>query len=242
VYAAYGFGDLKPMRDVRITIIEGAPRVLAPLPERVSSAAAGLLAERGVRVLTDTRVTEIGPDHVTVLKGDVYPSDIVVWAAGIKAPDFLKNLGLPTVKGGQLDVTGELVVKGFPDIYALGDCAQCIGADGKPVPPRAQAAHQQADYLLETLLRRERGKAPQGKPYAYRDYGSLVSFGQRDSVGSLMGSLQGKNWFVEGFFARMMYTSLHLMHHQAIMGTLRTGVLALARFLIRRSTPMVKLH
>ncbi|GGX94046.1 NAD(P)/FAD-dependent oxidoreductase [Massilia dura] len=242
VYAAYGFGDLKPLRDVRISIIEGAPRILAPLPERVSIAAAGLLAERGVRVLTDTRVTEIGPDHVAVLKGDVYPADIVVWAAGIKAPDFLKNLGLPTVKGGHLDVTGELVVKGFPDIYALGDCAQCIGADGKPVPPRAQAAHQQADYLLETLLRRERGKSPQGKPYEYRDYGSLVSFGQRESVGSLMGSLQGKNWFVEGFFARMMYTSLHLMHHQAIMGTLRTGVLALARFLIKRSTPMVKLH
>lgn len=242
VYAAYGFGDLKPIRDVRITIIEGAPRILAPLPERVSGAAAGLLAERGVAVLTDTRVTEIGPDHVTVLKGDRYPADIVVWAAGIKAPDFLKNLGLPTVKGGQLDVTGELVVKGFPDIYALGDCALCIAADGKPVPPRAQAAHQQADYLLETLLRREHGKAPQGKPYEYRDYGSLVSFGQRDSVGSLMGSLQGKNWFVEGFFARLMYTSLHLMHHQAIMGTLRTGVLALARFLIKRSTPMVKLH
>jgi NADH dehydrogenase len=242
VYAAYGFGDLKPMRDVRITILEGAPRILAPLPERVSAAATGLLAERGVRVLTDTRVTQIDADKVTVQKGDVYPSDIVVWAAGIKAPDFLKNLGLPTVKGGQLDVTGELVVKGFPDIYALGDCALCIAADGKPVPPRAQAAHQQADYLLDALLRREHGKPPPDKPYQYRDYGSLVSFGQRDSVGSLMGSLQGRNWFVEGFFARLMYTSLHLMHHQAIMGTLRTGVLALARFLIKRTTPMVKLH
>jgi NADH:ubiquinone reductase (H+-translocating) len=242
VYAAYGFGHLQPMRDVRITIIEGAPRVLAPLPERVSEKAAGLLAERGVKVLTDTRVTKIEADRVTVQKGDVYPADIVVWAAGIKAPDFLKNLGLPTVKGGQLDVTGELVVKGYPDIYALGDCALCIGADGKPVPPRAQAAHQQADYLLESLLRRERGQPPQGKPYEYRDYGSLVSFGQQTSVGSLMGSLQGRNWFVEGFFARMMYASLHLMHHKAIMGTLRTAVLALARFLIKRTTPMVKLH
>ena len=107
---------------------------------------------------------------------------------------------------------------------------------------RAQAAHQQADYLLAALLRRDRGQPPLGKPYEYKDYGSLVSFGQHDSVGSLMGSLQGKNWFVEGFFARLMYTSLHLMHHKAIMGTLRTGVLALARFLIKRTTPMVKLH
>jgi NADH dehydrogenase len=187
-------------------------------------------------------VTQIAADGVTVLSGTMYPSDIVVWAAGIKAPDLLQTLGLPTTKGGQLDVTGELVVKGFPDVFALGDCALCIGPDGKPVPPRAQAAHQQADYLLEALLRRERGQAPQTKPYAYRDYGSLVSFGSRSSVGSLMGSLQGRNWFVEGAFARLMYTSLHLMHHQAIMGTLRTGILALARFLIKRSTPLVKLH
>ena len=57
-----------------------------------------------------------------------------------------------------------------------------------------------------------------------------------------MGSLQGLSWFVEGFFARMMYVSLHLMHHAAVLGTVRTGVLALARFLIKRSAPLVKLH
>ncbi|UGQ48222.1 NAD(P)/FAD-dependent oxidoreductase [Massilia endophytica] len=242
VYAAYGFGHLDPVRDVRITLLEGAPRILAPLPERVSGAALKLLNQRGITVVTDTRVTDIKPDHVTVAKGEVYPSDIVVWAAGIKAPDFLRGLGLPVAKGGQIEVSGELVVKGFPNIYALGDCAQCMGADGKPVPPRAQAAHQQADYLVDTFLRIARGQAPQGKPYAYRDYGSLVSFGQTTSVGSLMGSLRGFNWFVEGFFARMMYTSLHLMHHQAVLGTIRTGVLALARFLIKRTTPLVKLH
>ncbi|GGY88749.1 NAD(P)/FAD-dependent oxidoreductase [Pseudoduganella plicata] len=242
VYAAYGFGHLQPMQDVRITILEGAPRILAPLPERVSTAAVKLLAERGVRVSVETRVTAIEADKVIVGNGTVYPSDITVWAAGIKAPDLLARLGLPTVKGGQVDVTGELSVKGFPNIYALGDCALCVGADGKPVPPRAQAAHQQADYLLDALLRREQGKPPRGKPYVYRDYGSLVSFGQSTSVGSLMGSLQGSNWFVEGAFARLMYTSLHLMHHKAIMGTMRTGVLALARFLIKRSTPHVKLH
>ena len=125
---------------------------------------------------------------------------------------------------------------------ALGDCALCMGADGKPVPPRAQAAHQQADYLAQTFLRQAQGRAPQSAPYVYKDYGSLVSFGQTSSVGSLMGSLKGLNWFVDGFVARLMYTSLHLMHHQAVLGTVRTGVLALARFLIKRTTPLVKLH
>ncbi len=241
VYTSYGFGHLDPVRDVRITLLEGAPRILAPLPERVSGAALKLLNERGIKVVTDCRVTAIAPDHVSVGE-QRYPSDIVVWAAGIKAPAFLATLGLPVAKGGQIEVTGDLQVKGVPGVYALGDCALCLGPDGKPVPPRAQAAHQQADYLLETFLREARGKAPQGKPYAYRDYGSLVSFGQSTSVGSLMGSLRGFNWFVEGFFARMMYVSLHLLHHQAVLGTIRTGVLALARFLVKRATPLVKLH
>jgi NADH dehydrogenase len=241
VYAAYGFGELEPRKDVRITLLEGASRILAPLPERVSSAALKLLQERGIEVVTDCRVTAIASDRVTVGE-HAYPADIVVWAAGIKAPDFLADLGLPLARSGQIAVDEQLQVTGFRHIYALGDCAHCLGADGKPVPPRAQAAHQQADYLLQTLLRQARGQAPQTQPYVYRDYGSLVSFGQSTSVGSLMGSLRGFNWFVEGFFARMMYVSLHLLHHQAVLGTVRTGVLALARFLIKRSTPLVKLH
>ena len=241
VYAAYGFRQLQAERDVRITLIEGAPRILAPLPEKVSTAALELLHQRAVTVVTNTRVTAISATEVSA--GDVsYPAQIVVWAAGIKAPDFLKDLGLPTVKSGQIDVGPDLAVKGFDYIYALGDCAACAGPDGKLVPPRAQAAHQQADYLLTTFLRQQKGKPPQGKPYVYRDYGSLVSFGQTTSVGSLMGSLKGLSWFVDGFVARLMYTSLHLMHHQAVLGTIRTGVLALARFLIKRSTPLVKLH
>jgi NADH dehydrogenase len=241
VYATYGFRQLQAERDVRITLLEGAPRILAPLPEKVSSAALQLLRERAVTVVTDTRVTAI--DGASVRAGDtVYPAQIVVWAAGIKAPDFLKTLGLPTVKSGQLDVDGALAVKGVADVYALGDCAACVGPDGKLVPPRAQAAHQMADYLVETFMRQHKGQPPQAKPYAYRDYGSLVSFGQTTSVGSLMGSLKGLSWFVEGFVARMMYVSLHLLHHKAVLGTGRTAVLALARFLIKRTTPLVKLH
>jgi len=242
VYAAYGFGHLDAMRDVRITLLEGGPRILEPLPERVSAAALRLLNQRAIKVVTNTQVTEISPDAVSTRDGGRYQADIVVWAAGIKAPDLLATLGLPTVKGGQLDVAANLAVRGFPAIYALGDCASCKGADGKPVPPRAQAAHQQADYLADRFLREAAGKPVSTLPYVYRDYGSLVSFGQTSSVGSLMGSLKGLNWFVDGLVARLMYTSLHLMHHQAVLGTVRTVVLAVARFLIKRSTPLVKLH
>ncbi|MGV7207309.1 NAD(P)/FAD-dependent oxidoreductase [Oxalobacteraceae bacterium A2-2] len=242
VYAAYGFQQLQALRDVRITLLEGAPRILAPLPDKVAAAALALLHERGIKVVAGTRVTAIGDKQVSTAEGAVYPADLVVWAAGIRAPSWLGGLGLPVTRSGQLDVDAHLQVKGHSDIYALGDCAACAGPDGKLVPPRAQAAHQQADYLLQALVRRDRGQPPQSQPYEYRDYGSLVSFGQTTSVGSLMGSLKGLSWFVEGFVARLMYASLHLMHHRAVLGTVRTGVLALARFLIKRSTPLVKLH
>ena len=242
VYTSYGFEHLDPARDVRLTLLEGAPRILAPLPERVSAAAHKLLNERGVTVVTECRVTLIEPHQVTDKAGNVYPSSLCVWAAGIRAPQFISELGLPVNKGGQIEVDGQLRVKGMNNIYAFGDCAACVDKDGQPVPPRAQAAHQQADYLRAQFIRMDKGQAPAAEGYDYVDYGSLVSFGHRNSVGSLMGSLKGLNFFVDGMFARMMYASLHLMHHAAVLGHIRTGVLALARFLIRRSKPLVKLH
>jgi NADH dehydrogenase len=174
--------------------------------------------------------------------GNRYPADLCVWAAGIKAPDFLATLGLPTGKGGAIAVDERLRVKGHADIYALGDCAFCIDGNGRPVPPRAQAAHQQADYLAGVLARTAQGRTPPDAPYVYRDHGSLVSIGTQSSVGSLMGSVFRSTWFVEGLFARMMYASLHLLHHKAVLGTVRTAVLAIARFLVKRTTPLVKLH
>jgi NADH dehydrogenase len=241
-YAAYGFRRLQVKRDVRITLLEGAPRILAPLPERVSSAAARLLDQRAIRVVTDCRVDRIDKTQVSDNKGNLYPADLCVWAAGIRAPEFLGGLGLPVAKGGQVEVDAHLRVRDVPDVYALGDCAACTDGKGKPVPPRAQAAHQQADYLLKTFVDQAAGKPPQTAPYVYRDYGSLVSIGRETTVGNLMGSLRGASLFVEGFLARIMYMSLHLMHHQAVLGSLRTGLMAVGRFLIRRTTPIVKLH
>jgi NADH dehydrogenase len=242
VYTSYGFRKMDARRDVRITLLEGAERILAPLPERVSGAALRLLNQRAIRVVTGCRVTKIERDHIEDAQGNHYRSNLCVWAAGIRAPEFLATLGLPVNRGGQIEVDAQLAVKGVANVYALGDCAACIDGNGKPVPPRAQAAHQQADHLLKRFLAEAAGKPVPTGTYKYRDYGSLVSIGHATTVGSLMGSLKGLSWFVEGFVARTMYKSLHLMHHQAVLGSMRTGVLAVARYLIRRSTPLVKLH
>jgi len=241
-YINYGFHRMDPLKDIRITLLEGSPRILAPLPERVSQAATELLRERQIEVITGCRVARIEEGQVIDNTGQVYAADVCVWAAGIKAPAFLSTLGLPTNKAGQIEVTDRLNVKGHDNIFAFGDCAACVMEDGTQVPPRAQAAHQQADYLYNALLQHHQGKDAPAKPYAYRDYGSLVTVGTQTSVGNLMGSLRGSSLFVEGIFARFLYMSLHLMHHKALLGWLRTGGLAMARALIKRNTALVKLH
>jgi NADH dehydrogenase len=242
VHSRYGFRRLDPESDLPITMLEGADRILAPLPEKVSTSATRLLRERHVRVETNCKVARITAQQVEDAEGRVFPADLVVWAAGTKALEILSTLGLPTGRSGQLEVTDRLLVKGQIDIYAFGDCAACPTPDGGWVPPRAQAASQQASYLLNALTRRAQGQPAPDRPYVYKDYGSLVSLGTQSSVGNLMGSLFRSTWFVHGLLARAMYASLHLRHHQAVMGTLRTAVLAVARFLVKRATPLVKLH
>jgi NADH:ubiquinone reductase (H+-translocating) len=242
VHARYGFRRLDPHADVRITLLEGSDRILEPLPDAVADAATQLLHQRFVRIETGCRVARVAPNGVTDTGGRVFPADLVVWAAGIQAPPFLRTLGLPVNKAGQIEVDAQLRVPEQPGVFALGDCAACPTPEGGQVPARAQAAHQQASHLYRQLLRRAQGQPAQDTPFRYRDHGALVSLGTHTSVGNLMGKLFRSTWFVQGTLARLLYLSLHLLHHRAVLGTRRTAVLALARFLVRRATPLVKMH
>lgn len=237
----YGLDHIDPERDVRIVLIEASPRILPALPENISAATLGLLQSLGVEVLTGARVTEVRADGICLADGGFVPAELTVWAAGVKAPDVLANLdGLEVNRINQLVVTPTLQTSD-PDIFAMGDCAACP-REGfpNPVPPRAQAAHQQADHLLKQIKRRLRGEPLQ--KFTYRDFGSLVSLGQYSTVGSLMGFLVGKSFFIEGLFARLMYRSLYTMHEQAVHGTAKTLFGSLSRLISRRTGPQVKLH
>jgi NADH dehydrogenase len=238
----YGLDRIEPQRDVRIVLIEGAPRVLPGLPERISQETHRLLDEIGVEIRTGARVTEVSADGLTFADGSFIASELVVWAAGVKAPEVLGRLdGLETNRINQLVVEATLQTARDPDIFAIGDCAACPRA-GTPatVPPRAQAAHQEAAHMVRQITRRLRGIPLQ--PYTYRDFGSLVSLGKWSTVGNLMGFLFGRGLFVEGLFARLMYRSLRMMHEQALGGTRRALLAAIARGFAHRVDPPVKLH
>lgn len=237
----YGINELNPEHDIHITLLEGSPRILAALPEKISASATRLLEERGITVKTSVLVATVQDTSVSDGSGNIYPADLTVWAAGIKAPAFLTHLGLEINKINQI-VADRHLRTSDPSIFAMGDCAQVEWNEGKFLPARAQVAHQQADYLLGQLSARINNSPPPDKAFVFKDYGSLVSVGHNKGVGSLMGVLTGKSFFVEGLLARLMYMSLHLMHHMAILGIARTGAVALGRLLLKRSTPRVKLH
>jgi NADH dehydrogenase len=238
----YGLDRIDPERDVRVVLIEGAPRILPGLPQRISDATHRLLDEMGVEVRTGARVTEISADGIKLADGSFIASELVVWAAGIKAPEVLQGLdGLETNRINQLVVEPTLQTTRDPDIFAIGDCAACPRpGTSAPVPPRAQAAHQEASHVAAQIGRRLRGIPLQ--PYTYRDFGSLVSLGKWSTVGNLMGFMFGRGIFVEGLFARIMYRSLRLMHEQALGGTRRALLALVARALAHRIDPPVKLH
>ena len=102
------------------------------------------------------------------------------------------------------------------------------------IPPRAQAAHQQASHLARQLKRHLEQKPLE--PFRYRDFGSLVSLGAYSTVGSLMGCLRDKSFLIEGTFARLMYQSLYKMHQQALHGTAKVALDTIARTLSARRT------
>jgi NADH dehydrogenase len=222
--------------------------LLAQLPERLGLAAERELRKLAIDVHTNEKVVEVTADGLKMASGKVVSSTLTVWAAGVKAPDFLKTLGADAAGNGTLEVNrlNQLMVNGNlqstldPSIYAFGDCAACPQPGDTWVPPRAQAAYQQAMYLTKTLPQLMAGKTVPG--YVYKDQGSLVSLAEYTSVGSLMGSLSQGSFFVEGMLARLMYWTLHKQHQLALGGVKKTALITLSEMIDRAHRPRIKLH
>ena len=239
---AFGLDRIDPDRDITLYLIEAADRILPALPPRISEAATDLLRKLGVKVYTSARVSAVAPSEIKLTDGRSIPAELVVWAAGVKAPTFLSNIdGLETNANNQLVVRQTLQTTRDDDIFAIGDCAACPWPEmNSIVPPRAQAAHQQATHLYKQLQRRLTGQPLE--PWHYRDFGSLVSLGHYSTVGSLMGKLVGRSLFIEGYFARLMYESLYKMHEYKLHGLVKVALDTIARVINRRTEPQVKLH
>jgi len=239
---AYGLDRIDPDKDVKLTIVEAAERILPALSERIALATQDLLLDLKIQVLTGAWVAEVMADGVRLADGRQILAELVVWAAGVRAPSFLGDLdGLESNRLNQLVVRPTLQTTRDERVFALGDCAAApwLGTE-RTVPPRAQAAHQQATHLARELPRFLAGGPV--RPFQYRDFGSLVSLGHYSTVGSLMGKLIGGSILIQGLFARFMYVSLYKLHEYALHGFTKVALDTLARLITRRTEPVVKLH
>jgi NADH dehydrogenase len=222
---------------LRVTLIEAGSRILPMLPEKLADAARQELEALGVRILLGTAVKEATATGFQTSSGQEISADIKVWAAGVRGPDFLENLGgLEVTSNNQLVVSPTLQTTRDDRIFAIGDCCFFKAqGDQKPTPPRAQAAHQMASVALRNILRLIAG-ARSLETFVYRDKGSLVSLSRFSTVGSLMGNLIGGRMAIEGRLARLVYLSLHRMHLLAIHGWLK----GIALILVGRVNQVVR--
>jgi NADH:ubiquinone reductase (H+-translocating) len=236
---AYGLNRIRP-EDLHINLVEASGRVLPALPERISEPVTDTLKKLGVHLHTGSPVKAVTAEGLLLANGEQIAASLKVWAAGIRAPGFLANLGLETNRINQVVVHTTLQTTADERIFAFGDCAACpTGEQGKTVPPRAQAAHQQATLLARNIKRLLEGKPLQ--EYVYRDYGSLISLSTFSAVGNLMGNLTG-NVMLEGKLARWFYVSLYRMHQMALYGVPRTLMLMLSDRVGSSTAPRLKLH
>ena len=236
----YGFGDLDSAK-LNVNLVEAGERILPALPPRISAAAHSELTKLGVNVRTTTMVTKADSEGLHTKDGELIPAQIMVWAAGIKAPDFMKDIaGLETNRINQLVVKPTLQTTRDDDIFVIGDLASCEKPEGGFVPPRAQAAHQMASHAFKNIVAKMTQRDM--KPYVYKDHGSLVSLSNFSTVGSLMGNLTKGSMMVEGRIARIVYISLYRMHQIALHGVFKTTLIMLVGRINRVLRPNLKLH
>ncbi|MAC45279.1 NAD(P)/FAD-dependent oxidoreductase [Oceanospirillum beijerinckii] len=237
---SYGMPNMTA-NQLKISLIEAGPRILPALPDRISFSARKELVRLGVEVKESVRVASASKEGFITADDELIQADMMIWAAGVKAPDFVSRLGVfETNRNNQIIVEPSLQAKGHSDIWVIGDCCACEQADGSWVPPRAQSAHQMAEQVKENLARLLKGEQP--KPYIYKDHGSLVNLSRYSTVGSLMGNLTSNSMFIEGRIARAVYISLYRMHQVAIHGWPKAMMVIVAEKLGKVVRPKMKLH
>jgi NADH dehydrogenase len=166
--------------EARIVLVEAGPRVLAAFPPVLSAAAQRSLETLGVEVRLGAAVTQCDAGGVTVGR-ERLESATIIWGAGVAASPAAKWLGADKDRAGRVTVGPDLTVPGHPGIFVIGDTAQAMGSNGKPLPGLAPVAKQQGAYVARVLRARLAGK-PAPRPFRYRNFGTMATIGRRAAV------------------------------------------------------------
>jgi NADH:ubiquinone reductase (H+-translocating) len=238
--AGYGYKIDGSLLDV--TLVEADARILPKVDRaEISASVAHELERIGVHVLAGTRVVEVTGQGLTLQGGDRLPADIVIWSAGVRGADFLRDIGgLETNHLNQLVVRPTGQATRDDRIFAIGDSSACPQPDGSWVPPRGQAARQLGHLVADNIAAMLKGRPPP-KHYVYKDLGALVNLSKFHTVGTLF-SFLGGGVLVEGKIARFAYLSLYRRHLIELYGPVRGMLMVLLKMLNRIIRPHLKLH
>jgi NADH dehydrogenase len=188
---------------VRVSIIEAGPRLVPSFSESLSNKTQKDLEKLGVKVLTNTSVKEVLPDSILTLDGNTIPADTTVWAAGVKGVPAMDLLHLPVTRG-RIDVSSTLQVTGYENVWALGDIAGVVGADGVPLPMVAPVAMQQGRFLAKQIQALTQAKPLEN--FKYKDKGSMATIGRHKAI------VEVKGIRISGPIAWLAWLWLHLFY------------------------------
>ncbi|WP_392566529.1 NAD(P)/FAD-dependent oxidoreductase [Utexia brackfieldae] len=233
----YGFAKING-KMLNVTLVEATDRILPVLPEKLSASIHQKLEEMGVKVLTKTMVTKADESGFYPKEGDKIAADMMIWAAGVKAPDFLRDIGgLENSRSNQLVVKPTLQTTRDDSIFAIGDCASCAKPEGGFTPPTAQAAHQMAKLAAKNIIS-YLNDASMGQ-FKYKDKGTIISLAH--TAQGTVSTVGKSSMIVKGAPAHMIYRMLYRMHQSALYGLIKTFRLIMASRVIRSVRPTLKL-
>jgi NADH dehydrogenase len=190
-------------KHIDIYLIEAGPRILPMFSERLSARAKKDLEKLGVKVLLNTAVQEVKPRQILVKGQDTIPSEVTIWAAGVKGEPTGALLNLP-LEGTRISVEQNLQVNNYPNIWAIGDISGAKDKAGHFLPMVAPVAMQQARWVAKQIMRANRGQAL--KDFKYLDKGSMATIGRHKAV------VQFKGIQITGIPAWYAWLWLHLFY------------------------------
>jgi NADH dehydrogenase len=188
---------------VRVSIIEAGPRLVPSFSESLSNKTQIDLEKLGVKVLTNTSVKEVLPDSILTLDGNTIQANTTVWAAGVKGVPAMDLLHLPVTRG-RIDVSSTLQVTGYENVWAIGDIAGAVGADGVPLPMVAPVAMQQGRFLAKQIQALTAAKPLEN--FKYKDKGSMATIGRHKAI------VEVKGIRISGPIAWLAWLWLHLFY------------------------------
>ena len=188
-------------RKTRVILYEGSDRVLGTFAADLSESAKKQLEDIGVEVYLNSFVTDLQLGAVKV--GDKWVEcDMAVWATGVAASPLGKQLGVETDKAGRVFVEKDLTLKGFPNIFVIGDMAALKQKDGEPVPGVSPAAMQMGTNAAQNILRDTKGKPRED--FEYWDKGTMATIGRSKAI------VQAAGFHFKGLIAWLMWLFLHV--------------------------------